>query len=257
MRKATVRSLVAVCTAALSGFLALGTAEAQLFVSKKEIERETRVQWLTMKRSLPIHPSKRVQQYVQCVAYDIINVLDEEYRDLDWEVIVFDDETVNAAVMPGGKISVFSGILDVADTPEALAAVLGHETAHLTQNHVIERARAAAGTNWLGVLGNAAAGIGGITQGAAQVGLLLPYQRDQESEADLVGMSYMAKAGYDPRATLYLWRNMAAREGRQSEFLSTHPSADNRMADLARNLAPALIEYNAAREAGVRPHCAL
>jgi predicted Zn-dependent protease len=91
--------------------------------------------------------------------------------------------------------------------------------------------------------------------------LTLPYQREQESEADLVGMNYMAVAGYDPRATLYLWRNMAEREReqgrRQAEFMSTHPLPDVRMADLAGNLAPALGTYNAAREAGRRPVCSL
>ena len=92
----------------------------------------------------------------------------------------------------------------------------------------------------------------------AQIGLMLPYQRGQESEADLVGMTYMAKAGYDPRATLYLWRNMADQDdNRPSEWVSTHPSPDTRMADLARNLAPALVEYNAAIEAGRRPNCQL
>jgi predicted Zn-dependent protease len=249
--KALIAGCVAVCVLA-------GTAHAQLFMTKKEIERQTRVQWLTMKRSLPIHPSKRYQRYAYCVAHQIINVLDDDFQALDWEVIVFDDPAANASVLPGGKIAVYSGIFDVADTPAALAAVLGHETAHLTQNHVIERVRANSGTNALVILGNAATGLGGMIGAGTELGLMLPYQRKQESEADLVGMHYMAEAGYDPRATLYLWRNMADRdETRPSEFVSTHPSPDTRMADLASNLAPALIEYNAAVEAGVRPNCSL
>ena len=107
-------------------------------------------------------------------------------------------------------------------------------------------------------LGNAATGLGGLINAGAEVGLMLPYQRDQESESDIVGMGYMAKAGYDPRATLYLWKNMtAAQEGRPPEFLSTHPSPDTRMTDLARSMVPALIDYNDARDAGVRPDCFL
>jgi predicted Zn-dependent protease len=161
-------------------------------------------------------------------------------------------------VLPGGKIAVNSGIFEVADTEAAFAAVIGHETAHLTQDHVHERVRAASRTNALVILGNAATGLGGMIGAGAQLGLMLPYQREQETEADLVGMTYMAKAGYDPRSTLYLWRNMAAQnEGRPAEFVSTHPLPDTRMTDLARNLAPALVEYNAAREAGQRPSCGL
>jgi predicted Zn-dependent protease len=241
-----------------AGLIAASAANAQLFVTKKEIERQTRVQWLTMKRGLPIHPSKRYQNYAVCVANQIIGVLDEEYQTLDWEVIVFDDPAVNASVLPGGKIAIYSGIFEVADTPAALAAVLGHETAHLTQDHVIERVRASSRTNALVIIGNAATGLGGMIGAGAELGLMLPYQRGQETEADLVGMTYMAKAGYDPRATLYLWRNMAARDDRrQSEFVSTHPSPDTRMADLAGNLAPALAEFNAAREAGKQPNCQL
>lgn len=234
------------------------TADAQLIVTKKEIERQMRLRWLEMKRGLPILPNKRVQAYAQCVAHQIIDVLDDEYKDLNWEVIVFDDPATNAEVMPGGKIAIYSGILDVADTPAALAAVIGHETAHLTQNHVMERARAASKTNALVILGNAATGLGGMIGAGAQLGLMLPYQRGQESEADLVGMGYMAKAGYDPRATLYLWKNMIAHDDRRaSEFLSTHPAPDTRMEDLARNLAPALIEYNDAVAAGKNPDCQL
>jgi predicted Zn-dependent protease len=257
LRRIPVSSLLA----AAAALIGLSTADAQLFVGKKEIERQTRVEWLSMKRGLPIHPSERLQAYVACVAYDIIDVLAPEYQNLDWEVVVFDDEMANASVLPGGKIAVFSGILDVADTPASLAAVLGHEAAHLTQDHVTERLRRAQRTNALVLLGNAATGLGGIIGGTAQIMLTLPYQREQESEADLVGMNYMAEAGYDPRATLYLWRNMAEREReqgrRQAEFMSTHPLPDVRMADLAGNLAPALGTYNAAREAGRRPVCSL
>lgn len=257
MRHARRSRILALTVSAFFCTLGLGSAQAQLFTGKKEIERQTRVQWLTMKRGLPIVPSDRVQGYVRCVAYNIIDVLPEEFQDLNWEIIVFDDDAANAMVLPGGKVAVFSGILDVADTPDALAAVLGHEAAHLTQNHVMERARRASRTDLLVLLGNAATGLGGVLQGAAQLGVMLPYAREQESEADIVGMEYMAKAGYDPRQTLYLWRNMAAHEGdrRPAEFVSTHPLPDTRMADLARNLAPALVEYNEAREAGVRPQC--
>ena len=92
------------------------------------------------------------------------------------------------------------------------------------------------------------------------IGLGLPYAREQETEADLVGLTYMANAGFDPRSAVYLWKNMAAaKEGdsrdRPPEFLSTHPSDQTRIDNMIKNLTPALVKYNAAREAGHRPAC--
>ena len=237
--------------------LSYGVTEAAIFTSEKEIERQARVQWLTMKRSMPLSPTERLQQYVECVAYSLINVLEEPYLSMDWEVVVFDDDALNAFAMPGGKIGVFTGLLKVADNQNALAAVIGHEIAHMTEDHVMERAKKESRTDALVLLGSAATGIRQdlLRQGAA-IGLSLPFDRRQESEADVVGMRYMATAGFDPRATLYLWKNMAAqRQGGQPEFLSTHPSDDTRTGDLVRSMIPSLIQYNDAREAGKRPNC--
>jgi len=256
MRSKTVRKLAVPLISGVLGILALSAAQGAIFVSEKEIERKYRVEWLSMKRHLPIVPEKRVQSYVTCVAHSIVNVLDEEHQNLDWEVIVFDDGQKNAQVMPGGKIAVYAGILEVADTPDALAAVIGHEIAHLTQGHVLERERRAARTDALTVIGNAATGLGGMVREAATLGLFLPFSRGQETESDTVGMQYMAKAGYDPRAALYLWRKMSdLREARAPEFASSHPAPETRMHDIVQHLTPTLSVYNAAREAGVRANC--
>ncbi|MGE4657845.1 MAG: M48 family metallopeptidase [Gammaproteobacteria bacterium] len=232
-------------------------SEAALFASEKEITRQARVQWLTMKRSMPLAPTERLQRYVECVAYNLINILEQPYASMDWEVVVFDDDALNAFAMPGGKIGVFTGLLSVADGQDALAAVIGHEIAHMTQDHVMDRAKKDSRTDILVLLGSAATGIRQdlLRQGAA-LGLSLPFDRRQESEADIIGMQYMAEAGFDPRATIYLWKNMAAqRQGGPPEFLSTHPGDDKRMGDLVRSMTPALIQYNEAREAGKRPNC--
>lgn len=251
------KSALAISSAALCA-LVVTVAHGALFVSEKEILRQYRVQWLSMKKHVPIVPDKRVQNYVTCVANRIIGVLDAPYKDLDWEVIVFDDEMKNAQVMPGGKIAVYSGILDVADTPDALAAVIGHEVAHLTLEHVIERERRAARADALVLLGSAATGLGSMVREGATLGMVLPFNRSQETESDAVGMHYMAQAGYDPRAAIYLWRGMNdLRQGRPPEFASSHPSPDTRMSDLVPHLVDALEEYNAAREAGNRPNCGL
>jgi predicted Zn-dependent protease len=230
-------------------------AHAQIFT---DAQAELRVQWMQMKRELPQHPSQAVQRYAQCIAMAIIDVIPEEYAELDWEVIVFDSGDRNASVTPEGKIAVFSGLLEVADTPDEFAAVIGHEVAHLTQGHVKERVLRAAGTGIAGMVGGILTGFSGESQAAAEVVLQLPYQRGQESEADIVGMQYMAEAGYNPVAVLSLWRDMAGDGGqRQPEWLSTHPDPDLRRAEMASNLAPALVSYNQSLDSGVRPRCRL
>jgi predicted Zn-dependent protease len=236
-----------------------GVAQAQLIVSEKEVRREARVEWLSMKRHLPLEPNPRVTAYVQCVADHILATLPPEQAHADWEVVVFDDDTINAFADVNYKIGVFTGLLRVADTPDALAAVLGHEVAHATEGHVMQRARRGARTNALVLLGAAATGINRdlLNQGAT-IGMSLPYAREQESEADRIGLHSMAKAGFDPRAALELWKNMAAAlngKGSPPEFLSDHPADDTRLETVVKSITPALIEYNAAIEAGKRPNC--
>lgn len=246
--------------AAMAGLLLMAStawlassARAQIFV---DAEAQLRVQWLQMKREMPRHPNPAVQRFVECITWSIIDVIPEDQQNLDWEVIVFDNGATNASVTPEGKIAVFTGILQVANTPDELAAVIGHEMAHLTEGHVSERVNRMRAVGVAGILGSAVAGLGSESQAAAEVGMLLPFQRGQESEADIVGMQYMAEAGYNPSAVLELWREMGGNQ-RRSDWLSTHPEPSLRMQDMARNLAPALKTYNDALDAGVRPRCRL
>lgn len=252
----TFRGLL-VAVGAVLALLALGSAQAQLFTTEKEIMRQSRVQWLSLKRHTPKAPNPRTQAYVECISNEIIDVLGDEYQNLDWEIIVFDDDSFNAFAMPGGKIGVFTGILDVADTPDAVAAVIGHEIAHLTQDHVMDRAKKQRRTDALVLLGGAVTGMQGEVRDAATILSTLPYAREQETEADRVGLDYMARAGFDPRAALMLWKNMSSMRGRERtpEFLSTHPADDVRMDELVRAFAPTLSLYNDAREAGRYPSC--
>jgi len=237
----------------------LGVAHAGLLVSEKEVRREARVEWLSMKRHVPIDPDQRVQQYAACVANSLIAVLDGKHKGLDWEVVVFDDDGINASANPEGKIAVLNGIFKVADTPDAFAAVLGHEIAHAALNHVMERAKKGARNDMLILMGSAATGIQeDLIREGATIGVELPYERGQESQADLVGLQYMAKAGFDPRGAISLWKNMSAanRNGNQPpEFLSSHPADNVRLESIIKDLSPALTEYNKARDAGVRPNC--
>lgn len=251
-------TLIAACAAMLTAT----AAQAALLVSEKEVRRQARIEWLSMKRHLPLEPEVRVQRYVECVANNIIAQLPQEHTNLEWEIVVFDEEEINAFADPNGKIGVFNGILRVADTPDALAAVIGHEIAHATEGHVMDRARKNARQEIWALLGGAATGAPDLWRQGIAIGIGLPFAREQETDADLVGLTYMANAGFDPRAAVYLWKNMAGAKsanGRQGppEFLSTHPSDSARIDNMIKHLTPALIESNAARESGKRPNCQL
>jgi predicted Zn-dependent protease len=239
----------------------LANSAAAFVVSEKEVKRQFRVEWLSMKRHVPLE-SEPVQRYAECIAQKLIAQLPPEHAHADWEILVFDDEQIQAFADPNYKIGIFSGLLKVADTPDALAAVVGHEIAHVTEGHVMSRARKNARQEVWATLGGAATGAPDYWRQGLAIGFGFPFVREQETESDLVGLDYMAKAGFDPRAAVYLWKNMAAAKaalGREEppEFLSTHPSDSVRTDDMIKSLTPALIEYNAAREAGRRPACTI
>lgn len=230
------------------------------FVSEREIEIESDKEFQKMRQSMVISNDVNVRSYVKCVADAIIAELEEPYSQMDWDVEIFDEEAVNAFAMTGGKIGVFTGILKVAENQDQLGAVIGHEVAHVTQQHAVERVNQAM-TTQVGAMAAGAALGGGYASDtvalAAQIALTLPYGRKQESEADTVGLVYSANAGFDPRASVKLWKNMAeANKGAPPEFLSTHPSSDTRIQDLIEELPGALVNYNNAKSAGKVPNCA-
>ncbi|MBD3366957.1 MAG: M48 family metalloprotease [Candidatus Eisenbacteria bacterium] len=185
------------------------------------------------------------------------NGLENEVRAYDWQFNLIEDDAVNAFCMPGGRIGVYTGILDVTRDDEGLAVVMAHEVAHAVAGHSNERMSqmliAELGGTALSraldeepertrQLAMAAYGLG------AQVGVLLPYSRRHESEADRIGLILMARAGYDPRAAVPFWRRMA-REGGQTppEFLSTHPHPDTRIEDIETHLPEAIEIYERER----------
>jgi predicted Zn-dependent protease len=253
---------------AVTGALLVTTAaDAQFVATEKEVKRQDRVEWLYKKRHVPIVADERVQSYARCIFNRVLAEMpaevEKEYGDLEWEILVFDEDSINASADSNGKIELFSGLLQVADTQDALAAVIGHELAHVTEGHTMERARKIARQEVFSTLGGAVIGSPDMVRQGLAIGFALPFVREQETESDLVGLDYMAKAGFDPRAALYLWKAMAAamaeREGknRQAEFLRTHPTDTQRLNDIASSLGPALATYNAAREAGRRPACSI
>jgi len=168
-----------------------------------------------------------------------------------WEYKLIDDpQTANAFALPGGKIAVYTGILPITRDEAGLAVVLGHEVAHVTARHSGERmSQQIAAQAGLGVIGGVLGASPQTTEslgGIVVSGLLLPFGRRQESEADHIGLVYMAKAGYDPRAARELWVRMAeASKGRSKtpEFLSTHPSEETRIKQIEGWLPEALQHY--------------
>jgi predicted Zn-dependent protease len=239
----------------------LGHRQLQLFPDEQMAEMGTTA-FAQMQEKTPVSDDGDTNAYVNCVAGAITSALG---GDQDWEVRVFEeDKTVNAFALPGGKIGVYTGLLDVAETPDQLAAVLGHEVAHVLAEHgnarmsaaVLTQAGLTAAQVYAASSGNDQTQILGLLGLGAQVGILLPYGRSQETEADLLGLDLMARAGFDPRESVTLWRNMAKAGGEQPpEFLSTHPSHETRIDNLTDRMPRALTLYRRERAQGHDPSC--
>lgn len=176
-----------------------------------------------------------------------------------WEVNTLTTEEMNAYAMPGGKIMVYSGLVDKLQLTDAeLAAVLGHEISHALREHTRERVSriyaqrvALAG---LAALTGAGQGALDIAENVASVTFQLPHSRQQESEADIMGLELMARAGYDPHAAVRVWQKMLASEKSGApQFLSTHPSAPNRIRQLEAAVPKVMPLYQAARQAPKTP----
>lgn len=216
-----------------------GRSQLQLF-SSDELAQLGAQSYSSIKEKEKVSQDPALNQYVQCITNDLIAVLPSPWSQQQWDVTVFDSEQVNAFALPGGKIGVYTGLIDVAETPDQLAAVIGHEIGHVIAQHSNERMSnqfaAGLGLQLGGMLigqemdSDQAALIMGVLGVGVQLGYILPYSRIHESESDELGMRYMAAAGYDPREAAELWRNMAKQGGpTPPEFLSTHPSPQTRI----------------------------
>jgi len=169
-------------------------------------------------------------------------------KDYKWEYNLVDDKTVNAWCMPGGKIVFYTGILPIAENETAIAAIMGHEVAHALANHGQQRMSSGV-LQQIGAVGVGVATSGKSTEAqqawmqaygvGSTVGVMLPFSRSHETQADEIGLTLMAVAGYNPDEAAQLWERMKANSGGQAppEILSTHPSNDSRIANL-KQLAP-------------------
>ena len=220
-----------------------------------------------IKQEVPITQKKNVENYVRCIANRIIPHVAENPNPSGWEVQVFESDQANAFALPGYKIGVYTGLLDYAKNQDQLAAVMGHEVAHVIARHGNERvsqqlateAGLSVATVMLGGDPNDSTNqliLAGLGLGA-QYGVILPFSRSHESEADLIGLDLMAKAGFDPAESVQLWKNMATAGASPPEFMSTHPSSDTRIKQLQARIPKAKPYFDAAVKQGKRAQCKL
>ena len=257
--RSRLTSLILV-TALAGGCATSPTGRSQLVLMPDSQMDQMGLQAFTnIKDETPVERNRTTNSYVQCVGKAITREVGGS-----WEIVVFRDDAANAFALPGRKIGVNTGLLKVAENQDQLATVIGHEVAHVLSQHSNERVsqqfaidqglglvnaltspQSATGQTLMGLLG-----VG------AQYGILLPYSRVQESEADILGLDLMAKAGFNPRESVNLWVNMGKVGGGQPpEFLSTHPSDRTRISGLNAHMAVALNLQNKARQQGKRPAC--
>lgn len=180
--------------------------------------------------------------------------------DFQWQFVLLEGKEVNAFAVPGGKTAVYAGLLPVAQDTSGLAVVMSHEIAHAIARHGAERLSQGGlvglGGAVVGTVAGRNAGLATDAYGlASQLGVMLPFSRSQEAEADRIGLILMARAGYDPRTALAFWDRMEAtrRGGASVEFLSTHPNYETRRALVDAAMPEALQYYAAGRRAPVVP----
>ena len=247
MVKLSLLATVMAASLALYGCANSPTGRQQILLFSGTQMSELGVQsFAEMKKQEKINTDKKTNAYVQCVTNAITTGLGPQPGFEQWEVVVFDGDQVNAFALPGGKIGVYTGLLNVATNQDQLATVIGHEIAHVVANHSNERlSRSQLANTGLQLTSTAISGsayqdivMSGLGLGV-QYGVLMPYNRAQESESDMIGLRLMAESGFNPQQSVNLWENMAKASGgnQPPELLSTHPSHSTRIQDLKAAIA--------------------
>jgi len=197
--------------------------------------------WAQTKAETPISKDARANARLQAVGQKISRVAPVE--NAQWEFVVFDSKELNAFVLPGGKVGFYKGLIDFVDNDDQIAAVMGHEAGHVVARHAAQRAGRQSATQLGVALGGMA--VGGalsrdqqdaamqIMTGVGVYGVILPFSRDNELQADKLGVDYMHTAGYDVKQSVRLWEKMgAASTNRPNEWMSTHPDPNTRIKEL-------------------------
>lgn len=204
--------------------------EQFIIIDEAQLQQASLQAWSQMRQQTRTWNNAAAQRRFETIGRRIVNAAGRGGQ--NWEFVLFDSPELNAFVLPGGQVGFYRGLYEISERDDWIATVLGHEVGHVTGRHAAERySREAATQTALQVAGSqinnqlaiAALGLG------AQVGLSLPFSRDQEAEADILGLGYMRAAGYDVRQAIPLWQRMAQSGSRSPEFLSTHPDPANRI----------------------------
>ena len=254
--------LAAGCASTTSGSVATdGRSRSQLLLVSPEQVMEQSLQYYDQQNQKARAQGKlvtsgaewsRVNAVMQRIVPQVATFRPDAAR-WPWQLVLIDEDTVNAHVMAGGKITFYTGILrQLRLSDDEIAAIMGHEMAHALREHTREKISQSAAGDLAISIGGALLGVGEGAQQLAglgkQLALDLPFSRNMESEADLYGLELAARAGYDPRAAISLWQKMAqAGGGSGPSFLSTHPSAGDRMAQLQAAMPRVLPLYEQAR----------
>lgn len=218
-------------------------------VSEEQVQQMGVESWQRIQSETQASNNQQYQQAADRIASDLLQAAGADPA--EWDVVVFEGDQANAFALPGRKIGVYEGMFQLADNEAQLAAVIAHEIGHVQADHSQERVSSQVATQGAVQLVSAALQVGNVSYAnaiagalgaGAQYGVLLPYSRHQELEADRTGLELMAEAGYDPRAAIELWQQMQQQGGAQPPvFLSTHPSPGGRIEEL-RELMPEALE---------------
>ena len=236
------------------------TGRKELIATSPEQELSLGAQsFADVQKSEKVSSDAAANERVNRVGRRIAKAVGNDVPNANWEFVVFDSNQVNAFALPGGHVGVYTGLLKLATSDDELAIVLGHEIGHVTARHGAERITQAQALALAGQLGAAALGSNAATAQyqsmfnlaygvGTNVGVTLPHSRQQESEADRMGLVYAARAGYDPRAAITFWRKMMARQqqsatGTFGKFLSDHPADEERIRDIEAQVPSVLGIY--------------
>ncbi|MEM9706054.1 MAG: M48 family metallopeptidase [Pseudomonadota bacterium] len=216
-----------------------------LFVSSDRMAQLASSAWTDLKRQEQVTNDPRYVNRMRRVAPKIIQASGNNPS--QWEVQVFASKQLNAFALPGRKIGFYTGILDIMENDDQIATVMGHEVAHVNYNHSGERySQSTLAQTGLSVAQIASSGsqysnqIVSVLGMGASLGVILPFSRRHELEADRFGLRYMARAGYNPNESVRFWQKMSQQKsgnGAPPEFMSTHPSDQTRIAQLQREIA--------------------
>jgi len=237
--------------------LLAGCASGPMLIPESHLVEMAAMEFEKIKQEMTISDDPEGTAQVARVSMGIAKALGSEMPDAEWEYVLLEDPSANAFAMPGGKIAVFTGLLETVESDDELAAVIGHEIAHVLFRHSNQRMTAEI-LRSIGAVATvvatddmddgdralvlAAYGIG------SQVGVMLPYSRHHESQADQLGLLIAAQSGFDPRAALLFWEKMSESNPKsQPEFFSTHPGYDTRLQNLRDAMPEAMQAYEATR----------